>query len=169
MSSEKLITVNIVDQDGGRRNFLKNVGGIFGGLVLVGSAGSLLEACAGNTSSPTGIGTPNTAASIMVDVATLDADGKALVTTDRDPDGATIIVHRVSTGVFESHSMKCTHAGCNVNPPSSVGGVQLMQCPCHASNYTLSGVVQIGPATENLKSFVTTYDAAMNMVTIKFK
>lgn len=169
MSTEKPISVNFINHEAGRRQFLKNVGGIVGGLALVGTAGSLLEACSGNTSSPTGIGTPNNASTVVVNVASLIADAMSLVTADKDSYGASMVVYRASAGTYVVHSMKCTHAGCNIGNPSGAGASALMQCPCHSSSFSLLGVVQGGPAPSNLQAYTSTWDAATDMLTIKIK
>ena len=46
--------------------------------------------------------------------------------------------------------MKCTHRGCELN----VGG-GIYSCPCHGSEFSITGKVLEGPADENLTTFKT--------------
>lgn len=158
-NSENRITINFPD----RRNFLKQVGLLFGGLTIVGTAASVLEAC--NASNPLGTKAGNTAASITISVATLTGNGMALVTSDVGPDGATIIVYRKAAGEFMAHSMACTHSGCQLDTPLS----NAMSCGCHGSSFDLLGNVLRGPANAPLLSYPVAYDAGTNFLTIKFK
>ena len=49
--------------------------------------------------------------------------------------------------------LKCTHKGCELN----IGG-GLYSCPCHGSEFTITGEVLEGPADRNLKTFKTAVD-----------
>ncbi len=158
-SSDPTITITYPD----RRDFLKKLGLMFGGLTFVSVASSFLESCGG--SNPTGPKAGNTAASITVDVSSLKADGNALVTSDVGPDGYNIVVYRKSTGNYEAHSMGCTHSGCQVDNP--VGST--MSCQCHGSQFDLEGHVLRGPASSPLLAFPTTFDASTSNLTINFK
>lgn len=51
-------------------------------------------------------------------------------------------------GIFAMTSI-CTHAGCTVHPEDGKG----FGCPCHDSEYDLSGAVTQGPAKSPLKHF----------------
>ena len=141
-----------------RRAALKRLGLFAGGIA----AGATLEAC--NSLLPTAPA-GNTAASITVDVSALASNGITLVTSDVGPDAAPIVVYRQSQGVFLAHSMMCTHAGCVLNAPS--GGVML--CACHYSQFSVAGAVLRGPAYSPLTAYATSFDAATNRLTIKFK
>ncbi len=150
--------------DEGRRAFLKKVGVVLGGVTLMGGVAPLLASC-GSSSNPTSLGTPNTKPQIIVDVKSLTGNNQALVASENGPDGANVAVVRQSTGVYISLSMMCTHAGCELNPPS--GG--LMHCDCHSSDFDLSGKVIDGPARSPLSRYPTTFDATSNTVVVKFK
>lgn len=154
---------SVID-DPGRRKFLKQLGLFFGGLTIVGTASSLVESCS-SASNPVGLQAGNTAASITISVASLTANGQALVTTDVGPDGAPIIVYRQTPTVYQAHSMVCTHAGCPLDPPSG----STMFCQCHGSMFNLTGGVVQGPAQSPLRAYPTTFDSVTNHLIIKFK
>ena len=54
-------------------------------------------------------------------------------------------------------SRRCTHLGCRVNYRKEI---ELIECPCHQSRFTLTGVRVAGPAKDNLSVFPvrTLYD-----------
>ena len=60
--------------------------------------------------------------------------------------GSFIIVNKNNTPVvFSSH---CTHLGCSINKVEN----DRLVCPCHGSEYDLSGKVVKGPAYKNLQT-----------------
>ncbi len=156
---------SLTDSEQTRRDFLKRLGLFMGGLTILGAAPTILNGCAG-ASSPTGLKSGNTAASITTDVSSLTSDGKFLVTGDVDPTGATIIIYRSAVGKFEAHSMQCTHQGCEIGSPSSTG---TMSCPCHGSQFDVHGNVLQGPASSSLMSYATVFDATTNKLIVKFR
>lgn len=79
------------------------------------------------------------------------------------PNGDTIVVIRASATVVDTVSDICTHMGCNLRWN---GTLDLLVCPCHGSEFLASGSVVKGPATRPLRSYATTFDSAMNLVTI---
>jgi Rieske Fe-S protein len=143
-----------------RREFLKEATAVVGGITIFGSLASALDGCA------TGLRESNTAAYMDVDVSGLGADNAALVASDPGPDGASVLIHHESGGSYEAYSMKCRHKGCNVDPPDAKN---VLTCPCHGSQYDLSGKVIQGPAHDNLRAYPTTYDAANKRVRVQFK
>jgi cytochrome b6-f complex iron-sulfur subunit len=86
-------------------------------------------------------------------------DGTLTVQTSSDE----ILVIRTSTTAVQAVSEICTHAGCSVRY-DQVGKV--LNCPCHGSRYSLTGVVLRGPATRPLKSYTTALDQSTNLLTI---
>lgn len=78
--------------------------------------------------------------------------------------GSTIIgktyIARTGDTKFLALSLICTHKKCEVDKTENG-----FECPCHGSTYSDSGKVTNGPATKNLKSFKTTYDAEANTLT----
>lgn len=97
-----------------------------------------------------------------LDVASLAADGNALVTPTPGFDGAPILVVREAPRRFLALSMQCTHEGCPVNPP--VRG--LITCPCHGSQFDLQGQVRRGPARLPLARYAAEYDARRRRLTV---
>lgn len=76
-----------------------------------------------------------------------------------------MMVNRVTTTEFAALDSVCKHSGCTVNKYVAANGY--MQCPCHGSRYDARGVVVRGPAAANMNSFITSYDAAANVVTVE--
>ena len=74
------------------------------------------------------------------------------------------MIIRESEGRFVALSMRCTHAGCRVNAP--VNGV--INCPCHGSQFDLTGQVLRGPAPSPLHQYeVLSYDRKAQALTIR--
>jgi cytochrome b6-f complex iron-sulfur subunit len=86
-------------------------------------------------------------------------DGSAVATAPR----GRILIIRTSTTAFEAVSDTCTHAGCAVGYAPSR---QRIRCPCHGSEYQVTGEVLMGPATRPLKRYLTAHDAGTNVLTI---
>lgn len=141
----------------GRREFLKQVGTTFGAIILTLPVITVLDSC-----STTLLKGGN---SISVDVSSLKNDGEALVTSDLGPDGARIVVRRITSGSYEAHSMLCTHLKCSVIPPDKKGA---LYCNCHGSQFDTSGNVLNGPATIPLRSYATVFSEADKKLTINF-
>jgi Rieske Fe-S protein len=129
------------------------------GITIVGSVPMLLAGCEASQ-----VLTPGTASSntITVDVTSLDADGKALVTGQRGPDGKHILVVRRGASEYLALSMECSHQQCEVEAPT--GGV--IHCPCHGSQYDLTGAVLQGPAPLSLRRYPLSLDAGGHILTI---
>jgi len=134
-----------------RRDFLKDV---LAGITIVGFMPGILTSCGSDDGSGT----------ITVDVSSLDAEGKGLRSTL--PDGTPIMVIRRPSNVYVTVQLICTHQGCKGTNLAITG--QKIQCGCHGSEYDLNGKVTKGPATADLKSYATSFDAAKNEVTITF-
>jgi len=62
---------------------------------------------------------------------------------------------------FTALTAVCTHEGCVVSNFQS----GTYECPCHGSQYSISGSVIKGPATRSLTTFVTSF--ANNVLTIR--
>lgn len=71
-----------------------------------------------------------------------------------------VSISRTGQSKFLALSTICTHKKCDVD--STGNG---FECPCHGSTFSKTGKVLIGPATKNLKSFKTTYNAEANTLT----
>lgn len=97
-----------------------------------------------------------------VNVSHLTADGQWLVAPWKGSDGAPVLIVRRGPHRYTALSMQCTHMGCPINPP--VQGV--MTCPCHGSQFDLTGQVRHGPAQFPLGQYATTYHATTHSVTV---
>ena len=74
------------------------------------------------------------------------------------------VLIRKSETEFIALSATCTHQGCTVR---FVAASDLLQCPCHGSQFALDGAVLEGPANRALAVFDTSFDAATQTVTIR--
>ena len=72
-----------------------------------------------------------------------------------------LFISRTGDSKFLALSLLCTHKKCTVDYTGSG-----FECPCHGSTYSSSGKVTNGPATKNLKSYKTAYDADANTLTV---
>ena len=86
-------------------------------------------------------------------------DGSLVVAAPRD----SIILVRSSATVVQAVSGVCTHAGCGVRYDHVN---KILSCPCHGSEYTLTGMVLRGPAFKPLARYQTQLDASTNQLTI---
>jgi nitrite reductase/ring-hydroxylating ferredoxin subunit len=77
--------------------------------------------------------------------------------------GDTLIVIRTSATVVTTLSDICPHARCAVRYDPTP---QLLVCPCHGSQFRLSGAIVRGPSTKPLKLYTTVFDTNANLVTI---
>jgi cytochrome b6-f complex iron-sulfur subunit len=64
-----------------------------------------------------------------------------------------IAVYRHSEKKYSALWTECTHQNCEVKPHDT-----LLTCPCHGSEYDISGGVLEGPAESALKSFQVSSD-----------
>ncbi|MEO8447420.1 MAG: Rieske (2Fe-2S) protein [bacterium] len=89
------------------------------------------------------------------------SDYPALGSVGGSADIGKAMVFRTGESKFTAISTVCTHKKCDVEFNGSD-----FECPCHGSTFTKSGKVTNGPATKNLKSYKTTYNAADNTLNI---
>jgi nitrite reductase/ring-hydroxylating ferredoxin subunit len=74
-----------------------------------------------------------------------------------------LILVRTSDTQVVALSDICTHAGCAVHyNPSQM----ILACPCHGSQFALSGSVIRGPAVAPLKTFPVSIDTTTNTLTV---
>lgn len=71
------------------------------------------------------------------------------------------IVIRVAQSKFIALNMVCTHKKCDLDYNGSS-----FECPCHGSTFDRNGKVTSGPATKNLRSYKTSYNAQEDTLTI---
>lgn len=73
-----------------------------------------------------------------------------------------VLVIRTSSSKFLAINTVCTHKKCDVDFDGTS-----FECPCHGSTFTKAGKVTGGPATKNLRSYKTEFNADNNTLTIK--
>jgi Rieske Fe-S protein len=64
-----------------------------------------------------------------------------------------IYLHQHDADTFTAVSTRCAHKGCQVEPAGT-----LLICPCHGSEYTLTGTVVKSPAEQDLQAYQVTSD-----------
>ena len=131
------------------------------------TVGAVMQSC-GSPTSPSGTSAPQLptiggSASGGTVTATIDAasplasiGSAALVQSS----AGNFLVSRGAQDSFTALTAVCTHEGCTVDRFSS----PLFVCPCHGSQYSTSGAVVMGPATNALRQFTTRF--ANNVLTI---
>ena len=77
--------------------------------------------------------------------------------------GDLLIAIRTSDTTIATLSAVCTHESCSMMYTATLMRVT---CPCHGSQFALTGQVVRGPAMEPIKVYATSFDAAQNLVTI---
>lgn len=145
-----------------RRSFLGQCAMALAGATMVG-CGAILQGCEASTSPPGNNGGGNE--DLVLDVSTLDADGKFFRTSQKGPDGKAILIVRSSATEYLALSMECPHERYEVSTPSA--GSTTITCPYHGSQFDLSGALKAGPATTSLKKYPTTFDSATKKLTVK--
>ena len=132
------------------------------------AVGSLLEGCGGGSPTSPSDSQPLLAnvtgtvggGAVTVNVAAgsplASVGGAALVQSN----SGAFLVARVAQDTFNAMTAVCTHEQCTVNE----FGNSTFQCPCHGSQYSTSGSVVRGPASQPLRRFNTSF--ANNVLTI---
>ncbi len=90
----------------------------------------------------------------------LTSAGGALVV---DSSTDTIMVVRVSETQVAALSAICTHSGCENTYTSSS---MTLDCPCHGSQFSLSGSVLRGPARRSLRTYTATLSGTTITITL---
>mgnify|MGYP006140420205 CR=1 FL=1 len=67
--------------------------------------------------------------------------------------GFPICLFKLDETQYIASLMSCTHKACELE----IGG-GIYSCPCHGSEFSMTGELLEGPAEENLKTFKTTTD-----------
>lgn len=127
-----------------RKQFIRNFA--VGGSLLL-TAPMLFNACSDGTDDIID-DENNNGNGITVDLN--HADFAALKTVGGFAYKGDIIIVRSSESAYIALSKVCTHQGCPVEFSSSGNN---FVCPCHGSEYSISGTVTNGPATANLKQY----------------
>ena len=124
------------------------------------TVGAVLDACSKNPMSPSSAPElPRLSAAVSAGVVTIDVTSTtalsavgsaALVST---LSGA-LLVARTATDAFSALTAICTHERCTITGYQS----STYACPCHGSQFTTSGTVRSGPASQSLRQFATSFD-----------
>jgi nitrite reductase/ring-hydroxylating ferredoxin subunit len=162
------------DPETTRREFCGSACRALSVTALGGSMASLLQACGGGSSSPTGtsgsfggsaLPTVNgTAVSggVTVPIAAgsplASVGGAALVRSS----SGTFLMARTGQDTFTALTAICTHENCTITDVSN----QTYVCPCHGSRFSQAGQVQNGPATRALRSFATRFAGEVVTITL---
>jgi len=130
-----------------RREFLKQCGAISAGAICGGSL-FLLEGCAGFRQ-----------VTYRVDADRFVVPKKEFLEFPsavlRSPDlPAPVFIARGDDQNYSAVLLECTHRQCEVEPSGT-----LLICPCHGSEYSLTGEVLAPPAEKNLYRFAVSTDA----------
>ncbi len=132
-----------------RRQLLIGAGAVGGVAVLAacgssgsssGNASTNIGTDAGSASSPAA-GSGSTAVKGIIALSAVPSDSSVSV---KDSTGRILLITQ-SGGKLTALDSTCTHMGCTVAPDGSK-----LQCPCHGSQFTLTGSVIQGPAPSAL-------------------
>lgn len=136
-------------------------------LACLAVAGSALAGCSAGPTAPTGggDGLPTMTAAMVHGAPTVTVeDGSPLASIGRpvlvQAPGASYLVTRTNHDSFVALTAQCTHYICMV---SNFDG-SVYECPCHGSQFDVSGRVVRGPATKPLQQFSTAFNG--NTLTI---
>jgi Rieske Fe-S protein len=131
--------------------------------AVIASLSCIAAACSsdsGDPTAPSANGVTITGTTMTVPLAQnpslAEAGGMILVSQ------ASALVIRVSATEYHALTSVCTHQGCTVN---RFDGTRLT-CPCHGSQYSVTGTVVNGPAALPLRSYATTFDQGSGIITV---
>lgn len=130
-----------------RKTFVKNCGMRCLGLLV---APAILEGCAGTKY----ITAPIVGSDMIVPLSAFEIikddniQYRQYLIVQNDTLQFPICVYRMAPETYNALWMKCTHQGTELH----VFGNKL-QCPAHGSEFSNTGAVQNGPASEHLKTF----------------
>lgn len=71
---------------------------------------------------------------------------KEFVLLNVDSLPAPVYISKQGDNDYVALLLRCTHRGCKVQPAGDI-----LECPCHGSRYTRTGIVVRGPAPNSLK------------------
>lgn len=138
-----------------RRNFINDMSQV----TVAVCAGSLLAACSkssDNNDTPGPGGGGGSGGGNVLITANLTSE---LTAVGSSKTSGTVIVIRTAAGnvaaSFVALSLVCTHEQCTVDYIGSNG----FKCPCHGSEYNVSGTVTMGPAPSSLKKYTVTVNS----------
>ena len=125
--------------------------------------GSVLQGCGGGGGggNPSGPSVPSSTplavinGSVSGSAITVNVDGSALATVGgaalvRSSAGD-VLTYRTAQDAFSAVTAMCTHEACTI---TGING-QTYVCPCHGSQFTITGSVVSGPASRALRTYGT--------------
>ena len=127
-----------------RKDFLSQVG--------VGAAAFLAPICLGGIAGCGKLSNDSTPSAPSNVDFTLDVSSGALASNGGFLVSQGILVARTNAGAFLAVSAACTHEGTSVTYNAANNN---FVCPNHGAKFSSSGMVTLGPATTNLKSYNT--------------
>ncbi len=130
-----------------RRRFIQSLECIAAGLMCAGVSG-LIVGCSGLRYVPS----KRDGDRLMVRRADV-GDGTQLLIEDPQLARA-VYLHRFADDTYSAVLTRCTHQGCQVEPAGD-----RLACPCHGSEYRLTGEVLRGPAERPLLRYAVTTDS----------
>ncbi len=140
-----------------RREFLQTLAGT----LAVAAAAEWLPGCAAGLPTVRGELRGDVIIIPIAEAAALRAPrGVLMVRPQNFP--AAILLRRLDDNQLIALSTVCSHAGCEVRVLPNA-----LQCPCHGSEYDVSGEVVEGPASRALQRFPVTED--QNSITIRVR
>ena len=138
------------------------------GAVSLAALGSLWPACGGSPTSPSSApALPTISASIASGAITLTIDSSSPLSAVGSAaliqaSGANFLVGHTAQDSFTALTAVCTHEACTVSGFQN----QTYVCPCHGSQYNLSGAVVQGPAPLPLRQFATRFAGTALTITV---
>ena len=128
--------------------------------TLAAAGAAALAACGDGQFGPVAVSSTNSGP-LTIKVADYPGLASTGTLVRISPASALIAVKRTGTSSFTALSVVCTHEGCE----SSLSGTGFV-CFCHGSQFDNNGHVTQGPASSNLPSFATAYNASTDVLTI---
>ncbi len=128
-----------------RRQLLMGAGAA-GGIAVLAACGSSSSGGSGSGSSSTNTGSgsgSSAAAKGIIALSSVPTDSSVSV---KDSTGRTLLITQ-NGGKLTALDATCTHMQCTVAPDGKI-----LQCPCHGSQYSLTGSVLQGPAPAALQA-----------------
>ena len=132
------------------------------------SVGALVDACSKNpmsaSSAPelTRLNATTSGGIARIDIAStaaLSAVGSAALVNTAS---GQLLVARTAADAFSAVTATCTHEGCTITGYEN----SIYTCPCHESQFSTSGAVRRGPATQSLRQFATSFDGSTLSITL---
>jgi len=141
--------------------------------IAVGAGSAVLAACGTDAGGgedlvdapPIDTGVSMCGSNLCIDLSATGAasltkdNGSALVTL---PGDRAVVIRKSATDYIVVSNI-CTHASCTAH----FDGSSKLACPCHGSQFDLTGKVLRGPATRPLRTYAASIDATGTVLTIE--